>query len=112
MGKIYQNNMAAKIAGGTNSTRASNERQSNDSSRVPFHHRLPSGKSRQQAIRAKTKIYANRNVLANSSNNNVFTPNSQVGSTKNGSRQQLNVQIGQNSSKGTNISIKSSNPKI
>ena len=51
-------------------------------------------------------------MLANSSNNNIFTPVSQINSTKNGSRQQVNVQLGQASSKGTNISIKSSNPKI
>lgn len=65
-----------------NSGRSQNDRQnSNDSSqRGPLHHRLPSGKSRQQAIRAKTKIYNNRNVLGNSS---VVTPQSQVVSTKN-----------------------------
>jgi len=106
LSKIYSNNnMAKKFA--NNSGRHSNERVSNDSSsRVPFHHRLPSGKSRQQAIRAKTKIYAHKQIVNNSS---VVTPSSQVGSTKNANI--AGTSFGQNVSKG-NISIKSSNAQI
>lgn len=81
--KIYAaNNLSTKM---TNQTgRSSNERISNESSqRVPMNNRIPSGKSRQQVIRAKTKIYANRNILGNSS---IVTPSSQIGSTKNATK--------------------------
>ena len=113
MNKIYLNNGTPHSLLNQTGRSTTNERQpSNDSggvtvvnARGPMHNRLPSGKSRQQAIRAKTKIYANRNILGNSS---IATPSSQIGSTKNVSKI---IPKGGQASKG-NLSMQSSNPKI
>ena len=68
--------------------------------------RLVSGKSRQQVLRAKTKIYSNRNIIGNNSIN--MPAPTHVNSTKNNS----NRGVAASQNRRDNVSLQNSNPRI